>query len=79
MAPVGCGPFKFLEKKKDGTLILERFGDYYGGSPDNPPVQVAPLKHLIFKTIPDQAMRIARKQLPPNLTRLPVPAPEDRT
>ena len=27
----------------------------------------------------DRAMRIARKQLPPNLTRLPVPAPEDRT
>lgn len=27
----------------------------------------------------DRAMRIARKQLPPDLTRLPVPAPEDRT
>lgn len=27
----------------------------------------------------DRAMRIARKQLPPDLTRLPVPAPTDRT
>lgn len=27
----------------------------------------------------DRAMRIARKQLPPDLTRLPVPAPRDRT
>ncbi len=27
----------------------------------------------------DRAIRIARKQLPPNLVRLPVPAPEDRT
>ncbi len=27
----------------------------------------------------DRAMRIARKQLPPDLTRLPVPAPEERT
>ena len=27
----------------------------------------------------DRAIRIARKQLPPDLTRLPVPAPEDRT
>jgi hypothetical protein len=27
----------------------------------------------------DRAIRIARKQLPPDLVRLPVPAPEDRT
>ena len=27
----------------------------------------------------DRALRIARKQLPPDLTRLPVPSPEDRT
>lgn len=27
----------------------------------------------------DRALRIAKKQLPPDLTRLPVPAPEDRT
>lgn len=32
-----------------------------------------------FRYSLDRAMRIARKQLPPDLTRLPVPAPEDRT
>ena len=32
-----------------------------------------------FRQPLDRAMRIARKQLPPDLTRLPVPAPENRT
>jgi hypothetical protein len=32
-----------------------------------------------YRSSLDRAMRIARKQLPPDLTRLPVPAPEDRT
>ena len=32
-----------------------------------------------FRQSLDRAIRIARKQLPPDLTRLPVPAPEDRT
>jgi peptide/nickel transport system substrate-binding protein len=58
-APVGTGPFKFLEKKKDGALLLERFEHYYGGSPRNPPVQVAPLKHLVFKTVVEPVLRTA--------------------
>lgn len=58
-APVGTGPFKFIEKKTDGTVILKRFEDYYGGSPENPPVQVAQLKNLIIKTVPDQVSRTA--------------------
>lgn len=58
-APIGTGPFQFVERKKDGTLILKRFEDYYGGSTENPPVQVAPLKHIIFKTVADQALRTA--------------------
>ena len=32
-----------------------------------------------YRSSLDRALRIARKQLPPDLTRLPVPAPEDRT
>jgi peptide/nickel transport system substrate-binding protein len=58
-APVGTGPFRFLEKRKNGTLVLERFEDYYGGSPENPPVQVAPLKYLTFKKVTDQVLRVA--------------------
>lgn len=56
--PVGTGPFRFVEKK-DGTLILKRFEDYYGGSHENSPVQVALLKDLIFKTVEDQVSRSA--------------------
>ena len=32
-----------------------------------------------FRQSLDRGIRIARKQLPPDLIRLPVPAPEDRT
>ena len=32
-----------------------------------------------FRQSLDRAIRIARKQLPPDLIRLPIPAPEDRT
>jgi peptide/nickel transport system substrate-binding protein len=58
-APVGTGPFKFLQKKDDGTLLLERFENYYGGSPHNPPVQIAPLKHLVFKPVAEPVLRTA--------------------
>jgi len=57
--PVGCGPFKFVREKKNNTLVLERFDEYYGGSLENPPVQKAPVKQLIFKTIPGQVRRTA--------------------
>ena len=57
--PVGCGPFKFVREKNNNTLVLERFEEYYGGSLENSPVQKAPVKYLIFKTIPDQARRTA--------------------
>ena len=57
--PIGTGPFRFVKSEGKESLILERFEDYYGGSPENPPVQVAPLKYLIFKTVPVKAKRIA--------------------
>ncbi len=57
--PIGTGPFKFVRNEGRETLILERFTDYYGGSPDKPPVQIAPLKYLVFKTVPDMSARIA--------------------
>jgi len=57
--PIGTGPFRFVRAEGRKLLILERFRDYYGGSPEIPPVQVAPLKHLIFKAVLVKAERIA--------------------
>ncbi len=57
--PIGTGPFRFVSSEEKGLLILERFEDYYGGSPGNPPVQKAPVKYLIFKTVPVQTEQIA--------------------
>jgi len=53
--PIGTGPFRFVSSEEKELLILERFEDYYGGSPENPPVQKAPKKYLIFKTVPVQS------------------------
>jgi len=60
--PVGTGPFQFVGKEGQDQLILERFENYYGGSPNNPPVQKAPLKYLIFKHIPENIVRIGMLQ-----------------
>lgn len=59
MNPIGTGPFRFVRAEGEELLILEHFADYYGGSPGNPPVQVAPLKYLIFKTVSERIQRIA--------------------
>ncbi|RKY01105.1 ABC transporter substrate-binding protein [Candidatus Poribacteria bacterium] len=74
--PVGTGPFKFVEWIKGERLVLERFEDYYGGSPARPPVGPAKIDRLIFKPIPEPASRIAAlkagechiiQNLPPHL------------
>jgi len=57
--PIGTGPFRFVRVEGRKLLILERFEDYYGGSPEIPPVQTPPLKHLIFRTVPAKAEQIA--------------------
>jgi len=57
--PIGTGSFRLIQAEGKKLLIFERFEDYYGGSPENPPVQVAPLKYLIFKTVPVKAEQIA--------------------
>jgi peptide/nickel transport system substrate-binding protein len=59
MNPIGTGPFRFVRAEGEELLILERFEDYYGGSSENPPVQVAPLEYLLFKTVPERTERIA--------------------
>jgi len=56
--PVGTGPFKFVRLEKNQRIILERFENYYGGSPAIPPVQNAPLKSLIFEFVPSNPEQI---------------------
>jgi len=57
--PVGTGPFKFVEWKKGERVVVERYENYYGGAPEIPPVQVAPLKTVVFKVIPETASRVS--------------------
>jgi len=58
-APVGTGPFKFVDGKLTEQIVLERFDDYYGGASDLPPVGQAYLDRVIFLMIPDTSTRLA--------------------
>lgn len=55
----GTGPFKLAEWRKGDAIIMERFDDYYGGSPEIPPVGPACVDRAIFKVIPETASRVA--------------------
>jgi peptide/nickel transport system substrate-binding protein len=55
----GTGPFKLVEWRKGDSIIMERFDDYYGGSPDIAPVGKACVDRAIFKVIPETASRVA--------------------
>lgn len=57
--PLGTGPFRLAEWRKGDAIIMERFEDYYGGSPDIPPVGKACVDRVIFKVIPESASRVA--------------------
>lgn len=58
--PIGTGPFKFVSSR-DGLdeIVMERFDDYYGGSPDLAPVGLACADRVIFRTIPEASTRAA--------------------
>lgn len=60
--PMGAGPFKFVEGTIDDRIVLERFDDYYGGSPDLPPVGPAPAARVIFEFMPEVSTRVAALQ-----------------
>lgn len=57
--PVGTGPFKLVEWRPGERIVLERFDDYYGGSPDIPPVGPAELAGVIFRPLEEAATRLA--------------------
>jgi len=60
--PVGAGPFKFVSANLSEEVVMERFDEYYGGSPDIEPVGPAPAKRVVFKIIPEPSSRIAALQ-----------------
>jgi len=50
-APVGTGPYKFVEWKRDQYLKLERFNEHWRGP--------APIKNLIIRVIPETSTQVA--------------------
>ncbi len=58
--PIGTGPFKFVSASEGlEEVVLERFEDYYGGSPDLAPVGTACVDRVIFRVIPEASTRAA--------------------
>lgn len=58
--PVGAGPFRFVEGKLDERVVLERYDQYWGGSPDLPGAPgPAKVDRVIFQVIADPAARVA--------------------
>src|SRR5262245_47083249 len=53
-APIGTGPFKFVRWAKDEEIVMEAFPGYWGGAPK--------IKTVVFKPIPDDAVRVAALQ-----------------
>jgi len=52
--PIGTGPYKFVRWSKDEEIVMEAFPGYWGGP--------AKIKTVVFKPIPDDAVRVAALQ-----------------
>src|SRR5437870_2498964 len=52
--PVGTGPFKFVEWKKDDHITVENFDGYWGDR--------AKLQRIIFQPVPEASVRILKIQ-----------------
>src|SRR5260370_1491080 len=66
-APVGTGPFRFVEWKTNTHVILERNPDYWGDK--------ALLDRVIFKVVPEEGARmIALQTGDADMVLLPAPA-----
>lgn len=58
--PIGTGPFKFVSAQPGFEQVtLERFEDYYGGSPDLAPVGPACAGQVVFNVIPEASTRVS--------------------
>jgi peptide/nickel transport system substrate-binding protein len=55
----GCGPFRLVDWRRGEAVIMERFADYYGGSPEIPPVGPAQVDRAIFRVVPENSSRVA--------------------
>jgi peptide/nickel transport system substrate-binding protein len=53
-APIGTGPYKFVRWSKDEEIVMEAFPGYWAGA--------AKIKTVVFKPIPDDAVRVAALQ-----------------
>ena len=52
--PIGTGPFKFVRWSKDEEIVLEANDQYWRGAPK--------IKTVVFRPIPDDAVRVAALQ-----------------
>jgi len=52
--PIGTGPYKFVKWSKDEEIVLEAFPGHWRGAPQ--------IKTVVFKPIPDDAVRVAALQ-----------------
>lgn len=50
-APIGSGPYKFVERKKDEKVVMEAYDNYFGGRPA--------IDKATYVVIPEAASRIA--------------------
>jgi len=57
--PDGCGPFRLVDWRRGEAIIMERFAEYYGGSPEIPPAGPAQVDRVIFRILPENASRVA--------------------
>jgi peptide/nickel transport system substrate-binding protein len=53
-APVGTGPFKFVEWKTNNQIVIERNNDYWG--------EKAYLDRVVFKVVPEEGARMIALQ-----------------
>jgi peptide/nickel transport system substrate-binding protein len=52
--PIGTGPYKFVRWSKDEEIVLEANANYWRGAPK--------IKTVVFRPIPDDAVRVAALQ-----------------